>query len=126
MASVMSWLLITLGLLILLAGLLWPLFSTLGLGRLPGDIVVERGNSTFYVPLVTSILVSIVLTVLLNLALWLFGRCPLELLAPCSVTTRSEATETDHDLRSRLAAVASRDSPPDHSSAGDLLASLSP
>jgi hypothetical protein len=38
----------------------------LPLGRLPGDIRIENGNSTFYFPLTTSILVSIVLTILLN------------------------------------------------------------
>jgi hypothetical protein len=70
----MSRILIALGLLILLTGLLWPIFSRLGLGSLPGDIVVQRDNSTFYFPLMTSILISIVLTVLLNLALWLFNR----------------------------------------------------
>jgi len=39
-------------------------------GRLPGDVVVRRGPVTFYFPLVTSLLVSLVLTILLNL----FGR----------------------------------------------------
>ncbi len=38
-----------------------------GLGRLPGDIFVQRGNFTFYFPVVTMIIVSIVLTLLLNL-----------------------------------------------------------
>jgi hypothetical protein len=38
----------------------------LPLGRLPGEIRIENGNSTFYFPLATSILVSIVLTILLN------------------------------------------------------------
>lgn len=38
----------------------------LPLGRLPGDIRIENGNSTFYFPLATSILVSIVLTIILN------------------------------------------------------------
>jgi hypothetical protein len=38
----------------------------LPLGRLPGDFRIENGNSTFYFPLATSILVSIVLTILLN------------------------------------------------------------
>jgi hypothetical protein len=74
MAVGMSRILITLGLLILLTGLLWPLFGALGLGRLPGDIVVQRNNTTFYFPLVTSILISVALTVVLNLALWLFDR----------------------------------------------------
>lgn len=40
------------------------------LGRLPGDIVYRRGNFTFYFPLVTSILLSLLLT----LVFWLFGR----------------------------------------------------
>jgi len=40
--------LIVLGIAILVLGLLWPYLSKLGLGRLPGDIVIERGNFTFY------------------------------------------------------------------------------
>jgi uncharacterized protein HemY len=43
-------------------------------GKLPGDIVIRRGNSTFFFPIVTCIIVSIVLTVLVNLLLWLFRR----------------------------------------------------
>jgi hypothetical protein len=62
--------LIGLGLVILVAGLLWPLLSRIGLGRLPGDIMVQRGNATFYLPLASSILISIVLSLLL----WLFNR----------------------------------------------------
>jgi hypothetical protein len=62
--------LITLGIVLLVAGLLWPFLQKLGLGRLPGDIVVERGNFRFYLPLGTSILISIVLT----LVLWLLNR----------------------------------------------------
>jgi hypothetical protein len=38
-----------------------------GLGRLPGDIVYRKGNFTFYFPLVTSILLSLVLTIVLSL-----------------------------------------------------------
>ena len=37
-----------------------------GLGRLPGDIVIRRGNFRFYFPLATSLLLSIVLTLMLN------------------------------------------------------------
>jgi hypothetical protein len=66
----MSRFLITLGLILLAAGLLWPLLQKLGLGRLPGDIVIEREGFTLYIPLSTSILISIVLSVLL----WLLGR----------------------------------------------------
>jgi hypothetical protein len=41
-----------------------------GIGRLPGDITIQRGNWTFYFPIAT----SIVLSVLLTLLFWLFGR----------------------------------------------------
>jgi multisubunit Na+/H+ antiporter MnhG subunit len=57
--------LIILGLILLVAGLLWPYIGKLGLGRLPGDIVYHRGHTTFYFPIVT----SLVLSVLLSLAL---------------------------------------------------------
>lgn len=66
----MSRFLITLGLILLAAGLLWPWVQKLGLGRLPGDIVIERENFTLYIPLGTSIVVSLVLSVVL----WLLGR----------------------------------------------------
>jgi hypothetical protein len=52
------------------AGLLWPLIVKLGLGRLPGDIVIERENFRLYLPIGTSILISVILT----LILWLLGR----------------------------------------------------
>ena len=66
----MSRFLIMLGLVIVVLGLVWPLLSKLGLGRLPGDIVIERENFTLYFPLVTSLIIS----VLLSLALWFFNR----------------------------------------------------
>ena len=56
--------LIVLGAAILAAGILWPWFARLGLGRLPGDIVVERQNFRFYFPIVTSLFVSVVLSLL--------------------------------------------------------------
>jgi Protein of unknown function (DUF2905) len=43
-------------------GLLWPLLQKLGLGRLPGDIVIERENFRFYFPIVTSLITSVVLS----------------------------------------------------------------
>ena len=55
--------LIVLGLAILLVGLLWPYLSKFGLGRLPGDIVIERENVTLYIPLATCLLLSLVLSV---------------------------------------------------------------
>ena len=62
--------LIVLGLAILVVGLLWPYLGKLGLGRLPGDIVIERENGTAYVPLATCLLLSL----LLSLVLWVVNR----------------------------------------------------
>jgi len=62
--------LITFGIILVVAGLLWPVIAKLGLGRLPGDIVIERENFRLYIPLGTSIMVSLVLTAVL----WLFNR----------------------------------------------------
>jgi uncharacterized protein HemY len=59
----MGRLLVLIGLVFAGVGLLVML--GLPLGRLPGDIVIRRGNSTFYLPVTTSILVSVVLTLLL-------------------------------------------------------------
>ena len=66
----MSRFLIVLGLVIVAIGVLWPLLTRLGLGRLPGDIVVQRENFSFYFPLATCIIVSI----LLSAVFWLFNR----------------------------------------------------
>jgi hypothetical protein len=57
--------LIIAGIVLVALGLLWPLIQRIGLGRLPGDIVVDRPGLTFYFPIVTSIVISIVLTLLL-------------------------------------------------------------
>jgi hypothetical protein len=62
--------LIIAGVVLIAVGLAWLLGERLGLGRLPGDIVIERGNTRIYFPLMTSIIISIVL----SLALWLFSR----------------------------------------------------
>ena len=59
--------LIIFGIVVLLVGLAWPWLSRLGLGRLPGDIVIERGNFRFYSPIMTSVIVSMVLSVLLTM-----------------------------------------------------------
>lgn len=66
----MSRVLILLGLILIVLGLLWPLLAKLGLGRLPGDIVIEREGLRVYLPLATSLLVSVVL----SLVLWLLNR----------------------------------------------------
>ena len=62
--------LIILGMVLVVAGLLWPWLTRLGLGLLPGDILVEREDFRLYLPITTSILISILLSVLL----WLLNR----------------------------------------------------
>jgi hypothetical protein len=62
--------LIILGVVLLLAGLLWPWLSRLGLGRLPGDIRIETEGGGFYFPLMTCLIISVVL----SLVLWLIRR----------------------------------------------------
>jgi Protein of unknown function (DUF2905) len=62
--------LIVLGAVLIVAGLLWPWILKLGFGRLPGDIVIERGGFRFYFPIVTYLLVSLVVSGVL----WLFRR----------------------------------------------------
>lgn len=66
----MQRLLVIAGLLIVAIGLAWPWLTRSGLGRLPGDIIIQRGNTTFYFPIVTCIIVSVVLSVLF----WIFRR----------------------------------------------------
>jgi hypothetical protein len=58
----MSKLFIVLGLILVGIGVLLKL--GVPLGRLPGDIVIRRGNATFYFPIVTCIIVSVVLSLL--------------------------------------------------------------
>jgi len=66
----MQRLLIGIGLALVLTGIAWPLLSRIGLGRLPGDIMVQRGSTSFYFPLATCIIISIVLSALM----WLLHR----------------------------------------------------
>jgi len=66
---VSKWL-ITLGLILVAAGLLWPVMSKLGLGRLPGDIVVRRDGLSLYFPLMTCLVVSVVVSIII----WIFRR----------------------------------------------------
>ena len=58
-----------LGLVFILIGLLYPYLVNLGLGRLPGDIVIEKKNYNFYFPITTSIIISIVLSILFKVFL---------------------------------------------------------
>ena len=57
--------LIIIGVLFILVGLLYPFLRDIGLGRLPGDIVIKKENSSFYFPIVTCIVVSVIVSLLL-------------------------------------------------------------
>jgi uncharacterized membrane protein len=64
-------LLILIGLVLIVAGLIWQVGGRfISLGKLPGDIVIRRENATFYFPIMTSIIISIVISIVL----YLFGR----------------------------------------------------
>ncbi len=56
---------IIIGILFVLVGLLFPLLKDIGLGRLPGDIIIKKEKSSFYFPIVTCILVSIIVSLIL-------------------------------------------------------------
>jgi formate hydrogenlyase subunit 3/multisubunit Na+/H+ antiporter MnhD subunit len=62
--------LVLLGLVLIAAGLLWMVGSRLGLGKLPGDIIVRRDRFSVYFPVTTGVIISLVLSVVL----WLFSR----------------------------------------------------
>ena len=62
--------LIIIGLTLVVLGLAWPWLSKLPLGRLPGDIVIDRPGAKVFIPITTMILISAVLSLLL----WLFRR----------------------------------------------------
>lgn len=66
----MQKILIILGIVILIAGIAWPLLARLPLGRLPGDIIIDKPGLKVYIPVTTMILVSVVVTVIL----WLFRK----------------------------------------------------
>ncbi|CAB1274293.1 conserved protein of unknown function [Candidatus Nitrosacidococcus tergens] len=66
----MQRILMILGVLFILVGLAWPWLTKLNLGQLPGDIVIKRENFSFYFPITTSILISIII----SLVFWLFRR----------------------------------------------------
>jgi len=66
----MQRLLIALGLVVALVGLLWPWLTKLGLGRLPGDLRIDKPGFTLYAPFTTMIILSVVL----SLVIWLLRR----------------------------------------------------
>ena len=62
--------LIVIGVVLVVIGLLWPLLGRLPFGRLPGDLMVDRGNFRLYVPVTSMLLVSAAISVLL----WLLRK----------------------------------------------------
>ena len=60
----MQKLLITIGVVLIAVGLLWPFLSKLGIGRLPGDVIIRRDGFSFYFPITTMIIISVVLTLI--------------------------------------------------------------
>ncbi|MDH4980913.1 DUF2905 domain-containing protein [Hyphomicrobium sp. D-2] len=60
----MGKLLLVVGVLLVGVGLVWMLGERMGLGRLPGDFVIERGNTRIYIPLMTGLIVSAVLSLI--------------------------------------------------------------
>ena len=63
----MQKILIIVGIIFLAIGLLYPYLKKIGLGQLPGDIIYKSDNSTFFFPIVTCIIISVVLTIIFNL-----------------------------------------------------------
>ena len=66
----MTRILVTLGIVLVIGGLAWPWLTRIGLGRLPGDIVIERENFRFYFPITTMVLISLVW----SLIFWLLRK----------------------------------------------------
>ncbi|KTD19238.1 DUF2905 domain-containing protein [Legionella jordanis] len=66
----MQKLLLILGIILILMAALWPLLKKFPLGRLPGDIVIQKGNFTFYFPITTCIILSLVVM----LIIWFINR----------------------------------------------------
>lgn len=66
----MQKILIILGILVLTTGILWPWVSKLPIGRLPGDIIIDKPGLKVYIPITTMILVSVIVSVVL----WLLRK----------------------------------------------------
>lgn len=66
----MSRFLVTLGIILVIAGLAWPLLTYLGFGRLPGDIRIQRDGFTIFIPLTSGLIVSAAI----SLILWLLRK----------------------------------------------------
>ncbi len=69
-SGTMQKLLIVLGVVLVLAGLLWPWLGKIPFGRLPGDIVIDKPNAKFYFPITTMVVISLIVSFLL----WLLRK----------------------------------------------------
>ncbi|MEL0103913.1 MAG: DUF2905 domain-containing protein [Gammaproteobacteria bacterium] len=63
----MSKILITLGVIFLLLGILYPYLASLGLGRLPGDIIIKKNNFNLYFPITSAIIISILISIIMKI-----------------------------------------------------------
>ncbi len=70
----MARLLIAAGVVLIVAGLAWPLLAKLGLGSLPGDIHIERENFTIFIPLTSGLIVSALISVVVSIVLWVLRK----------------------------------------------------
>jgi uncharacterized protein HemY len=62
--------LIIIGIIVIIVGIFWPWLSKLPIGKLPGDIVIDKPNFKIYIPITTMIIISAVLTFIF----WLFRK----------------------------------------------------
>ncbi|HHF0530223.1 TPA: DUF2905 domain-containing protein [Legionella anisa] len=62
--------LIITGIILLITGIFWPFIKKIGLGKLPGDIIIQKNNFTFYFPITTCILISLIIM----LIFWFFNK----------------------------------------------------
>lgn len=74
MDEIAKWLILLGVVLVAVGAVIFLVGKIPGVGRLPGDIVIQNGNFTCFFPIATSILLSIVLTILLQLVRWLSSR----------------------------------------------------
>jgi hypothetical protein len=68
--AIMAKWLVIIGIIFILVGVAWPWLSKLGIGHLPGDIYIERKGFSFYFPITTSVIASVVLSLLF----WIFRK----------------------------------------------------
>lgn len=62
--------LIVLGVILIILGIMWPLLKKLNIGHLPGDIYIKNDNFSFYLPITTCIIISIIISVIV----WIINK----------------------------------------------------